>query len=59
VNQEKNDSLMAEISKDELQKTLHNFQRDKSLEPDGFPVEFYSGTFNILGDDLLKTIEYS
>jgi hypothetical protein len=59
VDQEQNDSLMVEVTKEELQKTLHNFQKDKILGSDGLPVEFYSRTFDILGDDLLKTIEYS
>jgi hypothetical protein len=59
VDQDQNESLMAEVTEEELQRTLHSFQKDKSLGPDGLPVEFYSGTFEILGQDLLKTIEYS
>jgi hypothetical protein len=59
VDQEQNESLMVEFTEEELQRNLHNFQKDKILGPDGLPVEFYSGTFDILGWDLLKTIEYS
>jgi hypothetical protein len=50
-----NDSLMVEVRKDDLQKILHKFQKDKISGPDGLLVEFYASTFDILGDDLLKT----
>jgi hypothetical protein len=59
VDQVQKDSLMEKVTKEELQKTLHNFQKDKIPGSNGLPVELYSGTFDTLGDDLLKTIEYS
>jgi hypothetical protein len=38
---------------------LHSFQKGKSLGPDGWPIEFYLGCFDILGTDLLKVVEES
>jgi hypothetical protein len=38
---------------------LCSFQKDKSPSPDGFTVEFYLGYFDILGNDLLRVVEYS
>jgi hypothetical protein len=37
----------------------HNFQRDKSHGANGLLVEFYIGYFDILGNHLLKVVEYS
>ena len=45
------------VTIDELLKILHSFQKDKSLGPDGWPVEFYIGFFDLIGDDMLKVVE--
>lgn len=39
VNNEENERIMDEVSKDELQEVIHSFQKDKSHEPDGCPIE--------------------
>ena len=44
---------------EELKETLHSFQKDKSPGPDGWPIEFYLGFFDILGEDLLEVVEES
>jgi len=59
IDQEGNAHIMAKVSKEELLGVLHSFQKDKSLSPDGFPVEFYLGCFDILGNDLLRVVDYS
>jgi hypothetical protein len=46
-------------TKEELEKIIHGFQKDKILGPDGFPIDFYKGYFEIIGDDLLRMIEHS
>ena len=51
--------LMEEVSMEEFQGILSPFKMDKSLEPEGFPVVFYLGLFDVLAQDLLKVIEES
>jgi len=51
--------LMEEVRKSELEEVLHSFQKDKSPGPDGWPVEFYLGLLELLGEDLLKVVEES
>eukprot|EP01018_Ginkgo_biloba_P022601 Gb_35090 [translate_table: standard] len=52
-----NQMLMEEVSKDELQIVLTSFKKDKSLGPDGWTIEFYSGFYDLLEEDLLRVIE--
>jgi hypothetical protein len=54
-----NQKLMEEITLEELEKNIHAFQKEKILGPDGFPIDFYKGCFDIVGDELLKMIEHS
>lgn len=57
VNDEENENLRSEIMASELLSTLHTFQRDKSPDPDGWPIEFYLGFYELIGADLLKVVE--
>jgi hypothetical protein len=50
---------MAKVTKYFFQNILHIFEKDKIPGLDGFLMEFYTILFDILGDDILKTIEYS
>jgi hypothetical protein len=59
VEQEDNKDLMAEVSKGELLEVVHSFQKDKSLGPDGWPIEFYLVLYDITDGDLLKVVEES
>jgi hypothetical protein len=43
VKEEENQGLIKEVGKEELYQTLQSFQKDKSLGPDGLPVEFFLG----------------
>jgi hypothetical protein len=52
INQEGNDQLMVEISKEELQVVLQSFQKDKSPGPDGLPIELYLECFDFIGHEL-------
>ena len=45
--------LMEVITDNELLKFLHSFQKDKSLRPDGWPVEFYIVFFELVGAESL------
>jgi hypothetical protein len=57
VDEEKNRELFLEVNEQELKETLHSFQKDKSLGPDGWPIEFYIGFYELLGVDLLQVVE--
>jgi hypothetical protein len=47
ISPKDNLSLVAEVTKEELEKIIHSFQKDKSPGPDGFPIDFYKGCFEI------------
>ena len=59
VMEEDNRMLMAEIEEVELGRVLQSFQKDKSPGPDGWPIEFYTGFYDLLGPDLLQVVEES
>eukprot|EP01018_Ginkgo_biloba_P000430 Gb_04206 [translate_table: standard] len=56
---EDNKILMDEISKYELKEVLVSFQKDKSLGPDGWPVEFFIGFSEVIEEELMRVIEES
>ena len=50
---------MLPVSLLELQKVLSVSKNDKSLGPDGIPVEVYHVLFDVLVPDLLKVVDDS
>jgi hypothetical protein len=42
-----------------LERTIHNFQKDKITGPNGFRIDFYKGFFEIVGEYLLRMIYHS
>jgi hypothetical protein len=52
INEEDNQALIKEVGKEELYQTLLSFQKDKSLGPDGLPVEFFLGCYEFIEEDL-------
>ena len=59
VEEDDNENLMEEVSMEELKEVIHSFQHDKSPGPDGWTIEFYSGFFKLIGEDLLEVVEES
>jgi hypothetical protein len=59
VNEQGNQALFVEVTKDELKETIQSFQKDKSPDPEGWTIEFFRGFFDLIGKDLLKVIEES
>ena len=59
VNKEDNDELMVEVAKDEILDVLYSFHKDKSFGPDGYTIEFFLGSFEILKEYLMKVVEGS
>ena len=42
---------------EELNATLNSFQKDKSPGPNGWTVELFLATYDIIGPDLLQLVE--
>ena len=59
VGVEENLALMEEVIEEELKMALQSFQKDKSLGPDGWTIEFFIELYELLGDDILKVVEHS
>jgi len=53
VNEEDQDSLLDEVSLDELKEVLSTFQKDKSLGLDGWVVEAFMALFEMIGVDII------
>lgn len=49
VMEDDNRMLMEEIEEVELGRVLQSFQKDKSPGPDGWPIEFYLGFYDLIG----------
>ena len=49
--------MMEEVSEEDLKVTLHSFQKDKIPALDGWTVEFFLATYEIIGSDLLQLVE--
>ena len=59
ISPEERESFNGQVTLSEVEAALKNFKKDKSLGPDGWPVEFYLAFFDILGPDLVKVVESS
>ena len=59
VTEEDNSELMKPVLLQDLKHILSISKNDKSLGPDGIPVEVYIALFDVLGVDLLRVIELS
>ena len=59
VTEEDNSELMKLILLQDLKHILSISKNDKSLGPDGIPVEVYRALFDVLGGYLLRVIELS
>jgi len=59
LEEEDNKALMEEVSEEELKEVFHSFQKDKIPGPNGFPMDFFVGLFDLFGKDILKVDEES
>ena len=50
---------MSDSTLQEVECVLKGFKKDKSPSPDGWPVEFYLHFLDLVGLDILKSIEHS
>ena len=51
--------MEAKVMMDEIEKELESFKMDRSLGPDGWPVEFFLFFFDLVKQDLWKVVEQS
>lgn len=51
-----NEVLSEEVSDQEVLVALNSIQKLKSLGPNGFPVDFYLGFYDLIKDDLLLIV---
>jgi len=56
VCEEMNEVLSEEVSDQEVLVALNSIQKLKSLGPNGFPVDFYLGFYDLIKDDLLLIV---
>ena len=54
VTKEEALSLYALIKLEEIEQILKTFKNDKSLGPDGWPIEFYLGFHDFLEEELIR-----
>ena len=57
VDPEDNQSLMEEVGKEELLRTLYIFQNDKILIPNRLPIEFFLNCYDLTKEDLCRLVE--
>jgi hypothetical protein len=53
------ESLMDQVTKQELLVVMNSFQKGKSPGLDGWSIEFFLGLFDLLGNDIIKVVEGS
>eukprot|EP00253_Pinus_taeda_P034575 PITA_34575 len=56
ITQETNESLNQDIEEEEIRKAIWTLQPDKSLGPDGFPINFYRDHWQLIKKDLAKML---
>lgn len=59
IDEDDNTILMASVSKGEVEGVLLSMQKEKSLGPDGWMVEFFQHFFDLIGDDHARLVEDS
>ena len=59
ITEEMNNFLRKEDTEEEMEKTIYSIHKGKSLGPDGFNIEFFQGSFDLVKEDLLKVVKES
>ena len=57
IEEEGNDSIMAPVTKEEVEDILKLMQKDKSPGPDGSTVKFFQHFFEFIRDELVAVVE--
>ena len=59
ITEQMNEELTKEISNEEINYTLHSFQKGKIPGPDGFTLEFFLGFYDMMKNDILEVVRES
>ena len=59
INEEMNNILKEEVTKEELEKVVYSCQKWKLPGPDGLTIEFFQGFYDLVKEDLLKAVKES
>ena len=51
--------LKAEVTEEELEKVVYSCQKGKILGSDGLTIKFFQGFYDLVKEDLLKTVQES
>ena len=51
------DTFTSKITLEEIDGALRSFKKDRILDPDGWPVEFFLNFLDLLGSELLADVE--
>lgn len=50
--------LVSPVQGEEIKRTLFSMSTNKAPGPDGFPVEFYKAAWSVVGQDIIKAVQY-
>ena len=59
IDEEMNNSLGEEVTKEELEKIVYFIQKGKIPGPDGTTIEFFQGFYDLVKGGLLKVVQES
>ena len=59
VKEEERGFFFSEVTLSEVEEVLKGFKKDKSADPDGWPVDLFLCFFDLVGPDLLRVVEQS
>ena len=57
LHQEEMETFTCQISLEEVELALKYFNKDKSPSRDGWPLEFFLGFFDLLGNEIVNVVE--
>ena len=59
IDEEMNNLLKDEVIEEELEKVVYSCQKGKIPGPYGLTIEFFQGFYDLVKEDLLKTVQES
>ena len=57
ILEEEANSMISEVSKEEIQETMFGMSKDKAPGPDGYGAFFFKKAWDIVGHDVVKAIQ--
>nr|XP_016475845.1 PREDICTED: uncharacterized protein LOC107797465 [Nicotiana tabacum] len=57
LNMQKKKDLIKVVTRDEILQTIKDMPHDKALGVDGFPIEFFTRHWQVVGDDIYEAVK--